>query len=160
MKKLFLFTCLSAIALTFNSCSDDDSSSNNNGGEPGGTVSFKVAGVQKTFNTVTVTEDSDTSNGETYTWYKVTASNNGSATEMIYFEVEKGYAGADSFDTFNYTLNTDVYLLDWDNFSSNTIKNNATKLTGTFSGTATKWNNDTQTSTDKQITEGTFDINL
>ncbi len=158
MKKVFLFTCLSALALSFNSCSDDDSSSN--GGEPGGTVSFKVDGVQKTFNTVTVNEDSETFEGETYTWYEVTASADGNATEMIYFEVEKGYNGADSFDNFDYTSATQVYSMDWDNFSSNTTTNSSQKLKGSFTGTVSRWNNETQTSMDKEITTGTFDINL
>jgi len=158
MKKLFLFTCLSALALSFNSCSDDDSSSNN-GSETGGTVSFKVDGVQKTFDTVTVNEDSETFEGETYTWYEVTASDNGSSTEMIYFEIEKGYNGADSFDSFMYTLNNTTFDMDWDSFSSNTTSNTSSKLKGTFSGTVQHWSNENQEYTQKAITDGTFNIN-
>ena len=52
MKKLFLFLSISLLTLSISSCSDDDSSPANN--EPGGTVSFKVDGVQKTFNNVII----------------------------------------------------------------------------------------------------------
>ena len=160
MKKLFLFTCLSALALSFNSCSDDDSSSNNNGGETGGTVSFKVDGVQKTFDTVTVNLQSETEEGETWEWYEVTASDAGASTETIYFEIEKGYSGADSFDTFTYTSNNSDFDMDWDNFSANTTSNSSSKLKGSFSGTVQQWSNENQEYTQKAITEGTFNINL
>lgn len=156
MKKLFLFTCLSALALSFNSCSDDDSSSNNNGGETGGTVSFKVDGVQKNYNTVTVNLQSDTQDGETWEWYEVTASQNGSSSELITFEVDKGLTGADALYSLNYISNNTTYYSSWAGFSANVTSNSNSKLKGTFSGNV----GDSETSDEKAITDGTFNINL
>lgn len=158
MKKLFLFTCLSALALTFNSCSDDDNKSNETDGTTG-TVTFKIDGVTKTYNTVTVDPDSSTSGGETYEWITITASPEGSASEFITFEIEKNAVGVDAADYLEYFENNRTYSMNWDTFNINTLTNNEDKVKGTFAGPVTYWNNETQTATDKTITEGTFDIN-
>jgi hypothetical protein len=157
MKKIFLFTCFSAIALSFSSCSDDDSSSgNNDGGETGGTVSFKVDGVQKTYNTVTINHESQTLDGQTWEWYEITASQNGGSSELISFEVEKGVTGADALYSLDYVSDNTGYEMSWVDFSTNVTTNTNHKLKGSFSGTV----DDFETGTEKVITDGTFNINL
>lgn len=158
MKKLFLFTCLSALALSFNSCSDDDNKSNETDGTSG-TVTLKVDGVAKTYNTITVNEESDTYEGETYNWLTVTASPEGSASEFVTIEIEKDAVGADAADYFEYVENNRSFTMDWDTFNINTLTNNNDKLKGTFAGTVSYWDNDTQETVTKTVTEGTFDIN-
>ncbi|TRW26710.1 hypothetical protein FMM05_04860 [Flavobacterium zepuense] len=157
MKKLFLFTCLSALALTFNSCSDDDNKSNETDGTSG-TVTFKVNGVAKTYNTITVNPESEVSDGETFEWITITASPEGSASEFVTFELEKEAVGADASNYFEYVENNVTYY--WDNeFNVNTLTNNNDKVKGTFSGTVSIYDANAQETVTKTISEGTFDIN-
>ena len=156
MKKLFLFTCLSALALTFNSCSGDDPSSNNNG--PEGTLSFKLDGVQKTFNTIAINENVFTGDGVTYTIYGITASDNSDPSELVYFTIEKTYTGTDSFNVFRFTSNNIIWY-DYD-LLSNTMINRDDKLKGSFSGSLYDGLAGGGEEELKIITDGTFDIDL
>jgi hypothetical protein len=152
MKKLFLFTCLSALALTFNSCSDDDSSST---GGNGGTFTATINGVQKTYNTVTVAED-EYSDGETY--LIVTGSQDGSADENIYFELAKDETGTNAIYYAEITTGGDTHYAS--EINTNVTVNNGSQVKGTFSGTVHEWSNEQQEDVlVLTVTGGSFEAN-
>ena len=136
MKKLFLFTCLSALALTFNSCSDDDSAA---AGGNGGSFTATINGVQKTYNTVTVTEDAYEDGDE---YLIVTGSEGGSADETIYLEIAKGETGTNAVWFAEITVGGETHYAT--DINTNITVNSASQVKGTFSGTITEWSNEQQ----------------
>lgn len=159
MKKLFFFTCLSVLALSFNSCSKDDgpSSNNNNDDLNIGTVSFKVNGNQRTYDAIII--DEQISGAESVVIYKITAFVKGIYSQRIYFEVSKEYTGNDGINYLEY-INTDNSYVSGNSLRSAITENNQNKLKGTFSGQISAWNDDTNVIMTAQINEGSFDINL
>jgi hypothetical protein len=152
MKKLILFT-LTALSLSLTSCSDDDGAATNNGGN-GGTFTATVNGVQKTYNTVTVSEDSY-SDGEVY--LKVTGSQEGSADENIYFEMAKNETGTNAIYYSEFTTAGVQYYAG--NLNTNVTVNNANQVKGTFSGPIYNTNSTEQDQVLFTITNGTFTAN-
>lgn len=146
MKKLFLFLSLATLSVGLNSCSKDDSSDSSNNNSTPSAVQVTINGASKTFNTIVVDQDTYTEEGHTYTELIVTASINNSATEMITFSLIKGEVGADAIYGFEYikdgkrynTFNSEGFA-----FSTITQTNSNNKITGTFSGGLSAWNNDT-----------------
>ncbi|MET0758848.1 MAG: hypothetical protein ABWZ56_00395 [Flavobacterium sp.] len=146
MKKIFLFMLVSLLTLSLNSCSKDNDST-----PAGSSLTMKVGGVQKTFNTITVNEIPY----DDYVDLIITASNNGSTSEFVTFGIGKGDMGAGHSWGFEYTLN-DVVYTEGDvirTISSNATANSDNKLVGTFSGTVTSGDNATI-----ELSQGSFDI--
>jgi len=134
MKKLFLFTCLTALTLSFNSCSDDDSKATEDPTDDtvyvdGGTVSVKVNGELKTYNTIAVEDDGDADFPRLY----VTASQNGSSSEFVTFSIDKGNVGAGHVLGFSYTTDSTPNQ-QFEPFSSNTLVNEDHVVKANFSG--------------------------
>jgi hypothetical protein len=158
MKKLFLFTCLIVLAISFNSCSKDDGPNpveNINDNGVIGTISFTGSGVQRTFTTGTIYEQANTDGSS---FYKVTAFENEDATERIYFELKKGFTGDDGIYYLQYTHeNLDYY----GTFSvySDIVTNDGNTLKGTFFGTVT-WVDDIGVAHDKGVSNGSFEVSL
>lgn len=147
MKKIFLF--LAAASLSLASCSSDDGGSSNGGDS----VTFKVNGVEKTFNTVQVEEVVwDEGTPDEFSQIEVTASMNNSPTEFVTFSVEPDGVGADALYDFRYTAAGDQFY-SYDSFVSIVQTNTGSKLRGTFSGTLNSGGEATKT-----ITEGEFNI--
>ncbi len=161
MKKLFLFTCLSALALSFNSCSKDDGPGkvkniNDNGAI--GTISFKVGGVQKTFTTGTIYEQ--VAGVGLNPVYKVTAFDNENASERIYFEIKKGDTEDNSIYVLQYTYENRDYF-DSITVDSKVDINDGSTLKGTFKAYVI-WTNDEPPyqSDQKVVSNGSFEIDL
>lgn len=146
MKKLFLFTLLSALTFSLNSCSGDDDSAAPVNAQPGGTISFKFNGVQKTFNNVVIDQEVET---EGDVWLTVTGSENGSSSNMISFNAYQGDLGSDKIMNLEYTQN-DVTVFYTFQPNSNIQVNSNNTLSGTFSGF------DSGSVNGNAITEGTF----
>lgn len=155
MKKLFLFTILSALTISLASCSgDDDSGTVNNGDQTGGTVSFKLNGVQKTFNSIQVTREPY----DGTTWLTVTASENGNPTEFVVFAGPEGQTGAAQLQ-WSYTVNNATYSqagMNNDMYFINTIieTNSNNKIKGSFTGSLTNYD----FSSHLTFTDGTINI--
>lgn len=151
MKKLFLFTCLSAFALSFNSCSDDDSSSSGNDNET--TISFKVNGVQKTFKHVVF--EGETGSEVPYHYIEAIPNSN-EPSESVNFTFHGNEIGSDVIEHFHYKKGSFDYY--WTRgqdteFMHNFQTNTTTKVKGTFSGTIHDGDESVT------ITNGTFNIN-
>ena len=160
MKKLFLFLSLATLSVGLNSCSKDDSSDSNNNATPS-SVQVKIDGVTKTFNTIVVNQDTYTEGGQTYTDLRVSASINNSTTEIITFELGKGDVGTNVIYSFEYVKNGKTYNSynsSSQAFASITQANSNNKITGTFSGGLSFWNNDTQAYESVTTSEGTFNV--
>lgn len=154
MKKLFLFTLLSALTISLASCSSDDNNGSGNGGSTGGTLTVKINGTQKTFNTITVNKEAPDEDGDVY--LDITASINGSADEMINFGLYQGDTGSNTVWNLEYKANNETYNF---NPNFNVLTNNNNQLKGTFSGQYKQWDNDTQQEEVLfNFTEGSFDI--
>jgi len=147
MKKLFLFTCLSALALTFNSCSDDDSAPANGG--TSGSVTMTIDGTQKTYNTVTVSPDDHV--------VYVTASQDGAADNTVTFSASKGTTGTGVIPGLELVYNGKSAYANSD-FNCNVAVNSNGKFKGTFIGSFQIYNEQTGEATDHTITNGSFDI--
>ncbi|KGO92229.1 hypothetical protein [Flavobacterium subsaxonicum] len=162
MKKLLLITCLTALTLSFNSCSDDDSKATETvvTEEIGGTLSFKVNGVQKTFNNVVVSKtDYD---GDVY--LEVTASVNGSATEYLSFNLWQNDLGSEAVEYFTYVNGSKMYSDGWSTNNTNpqvnsiVQTNSNNKLKGSFSGTVARMATmEGETDEVINLTDGTFE---
>lgn len=149
MRKIFLFVSFCALSIGIASCSGDD---NDTVAQPGGTVTLKMNGVAKTYNTVTVSRSVDAGDAV----LTLTASQNGGSTEMVKFIMPEGVTGADEMWSTQMTIGgTSVYP----SFSTNITANSNNHVKGTFSGTATIWNNTTEVETIYNITEGNFEAN-
>lgn len=149
MKKVFFLMLVAGIALPFSSCSEDNNSS------PSDSVTMRVGGVQKTFDTVVVTETPYTLDGVDYVDLTITASMSGNPDETLTFGAGKGFTGTDNSWGYSYLLNSVAYNEDEiaNPMSSNITVNSDNRLAGTFSGPLTS---DASSSVD--ITQGTFDI--
>ncbi|WP_395045604.1 hypothetical protein [Flavobacterium sp.] len=151
MKKLFLFITVSVLTLSISSCSKDDATPS-----IGGTVTLKINGTAKTFNTVVVDEQVyEAGTVDEYTELTVTAAIGSSTTEIITFYVDQEDLGSGAINGFSYSNGSTLYT----SFSS-TLNTNVTtnstgkKLAGNFSGTLTDFN----TGNSVAITEGSFNI--
>jgi hypothetical protein len=154
MKKLFLFTLISALTFSLNSCSGDDDSAAAVNTQPGGTLTMKIDGNLKTYNTVIVNVD-DQTDGETL--LTVTASQDGGSNETVRFNVYKGDVGSDVMFPISFVIGGAQHSL-YD-FNQNVTVNSNNHLKGTFSGNITEWNNETQqVETQHVITEGSYDV--
>lgn len=150
MKKVFLLMLVAGLTLSFSSCSED-----NNNSTPGDSVTMRVGGVQKTFDTVVVTETPYTQDGVEYVDLLVVASMSGNPDETLTFGGGKGYTGSGNTWGFYYRLNGVEYHEDElaNPLSSNITVNSDNHFVGTFSGQVTSSANTTV-----DITEGTFDV--
>lgn len=140
MKKLFLFTCLSAFSLTFTGCSDDDSTP---AGHHSHGLSFKLNGTLKTFEDVYVVETGNV--------LEVWAEN--SDTDYFTFTAEKGNMDGGTFSNFGYEAGSKHYV-PFEDLTETVEVNTDGHLKGTFSGT---WHNETD-DVDVTVTEGKYDI--
>lgn len=157
MKKAFLLFVATA-ALTLTSCSGDDSPSTPKELEdltPVGTVTMKVNGVEKTFNTIVMNVQVSESSGEKYLYF--TASQNGSATEMISFGTAEGVVGAGQMTGIEcFTGGVQAYT----DFATNVLVNNNEVYKASFSGSYTTWDQSLQNPTTTTVTEGNVNISL
>ena len=149
MRKIFLFVSFCALSIGIASCSGDD---NEAVSQPGGTVTLKMNGVAKTYNTVTVSKNVATD----YTQLTLTASQNGGSTDMVKFIMEEGVTGADEIWSTQMTIGG---ASSYTSLSTNTTANSNNHVKGTFSGTATVYNSTTGAETIYNITEGNFEAN-
>ena len=166
MKKLLLFVSLTAMALSFNSCSDDDSKKTDNPTteELGGTLTMKVDGVQKNFNNVVIDQDVYDNGAVELT---VTASENGNTAEFITFSLYKEELGADATYNWSYTKNNVKFETNWryndvqPQISAIVQTNSGNKLKGSFSGSIGRYTYNENSQEPEfelfQITEGSFD---
>jgi len=152
MKKLFLILFATAATFSASSCSDDDAAATTTGD----TVTFKVNGVQKTYNTVSVEEE--TEGGVTYLY--VTAMNGTNISEVVTFDIVKGETADDSVNGFVY----DVAGVTYENvgtgtsFSSEIDHNMDGHIEGRFTGTLREYFGTSEEPVFKTFTEGSFNI--
>ena len=161
MKRIILFALLASFGLTSISCSNDDNSTPvNQVPQAGGTITFKVGGVAKTFNTINVVEDEQGTTEDPYTVLMVTASANNNPAEVISFVLPKGQIGANLIYNLIYTVNGKSYWADtFGGSSTNVVQTNTAdnKIIGSFSGTFT-YSNMGQDFEELMITEGVFNF--
>ncbi|MES2411503.1 MAG: hypothetical protein V4535_08680 [Bacteroidota bacterium] len=140
MKKLFLFVSAVALTVTLNSCSSDDE-------DGGDSISFKIGGVTKSFNTIVAAEGGGT---VFVSAYNGTASDPG---ESVSFTIPSGETGANRVDNFSYT-SPGGNDFTGNPLTSDVTTNSGSLVKGTFSGTL-----DGGVSTsDLVMTDGKFDI--
>jgi len=148
-KNLFLFLMITSFTVFNVSCSkdDDDTSTTSN------SLSVKVDGTLKNFNTITVVENiQNLGTVDEYTLLEVTASN--SSSEQIKFGVEKNDIGNDILWYLKYIDGSTEY--DSSGFdNSNVTVNSNNKITGTFSGDMTNISGGID---NIQLTEGAFNF--
>ena len=156
MKKLFLF--LAVAALGFTSCSDDDDN-NNPTYTTGGTVTMKINGVQKTYTTISVDRELYTGEtpGDDEYLLSVTASENGSATEFVTFDIWENSNGAGGIDWITYVTDGDNYS-QWGNFNSNVLASNNHELGANFSGEMIIGYDENNDLVVDEITEGSINV--
>lgn len=151
MKKIALFIAFSAMVFSINSCS----SSSDDSPVIGGTISFKVNGVQKTFDNIYVSEN--VYNPDTPDEY----------TELGVYTMPQNVDEHMEFHLYKYHMEDIVsvfYTIDgqqWTRlpgvFTMHLTSNGSNnKLTGTFSGQI--GDDEIQPQNFKNITEGTFNI--
>lgn len=150
MKKIFLFLMLITVAFSINSCSSD----NDNDGKSDkatGTISFKVDGVQKTFNSIHFHEETYLEGtSDEYVGIAIFANLGSIYSDGVNFSFKKG--DMDHIYNFTYIKEGDIGYLPADDFLYTITSNgNDKKLIGTFSGTMVGY-------PDLAITEGTFNI--
>ena len=149
MKKLFLFVSAVALTVMLNSCSSDS------GSGVGGTITMKINGISKTFNTVVVYEN--TLGEETELTVMGTETD---ATGSVTFLLRKGDVGANVIYYFEY-YNGLIYY-DYSGFSTSvTINSTGNRLAGAFSGTLLGYYDNGGGTTDSMsvaITNGTFSV--
>ena len=148
MKKLFLFVSAVALTVMLNSCSSDS------GSGVGGTITMKINGISKTFNTVVVYEN--TFGEETELTVTGTETD---ATGSVSFLLRKGDVGANVIYDFEYYDGLLYY--DYSGFSTSVTTNSAgNKLAGAFSGTLLGYydNGGTMGTMSVALTNGTFSV--
>ena len=153
MKKIYVLPLIAILAFTLNFCSKHSDDPTPAPPAITSSVSMKVGGEIKTFNTVTVKEQPYTANGENFVDLEITASQNGSTTEFIIFYIGKGNLGQNVSWDFNYTLNEVPYAQIGTSVGSEATINSNNKLKGSFSGTVTASDDKTL-----ELTQGSFDI--
>ncbi|GGB79714.1 hypothetical protein GCM10007424_19860 [Flavobacterium suaedae] len=161
MKKIFLLLTVTVLSLSITSCSDDDSAPTNNGGNNEETVSFKINGIQKTFEHIVV----NTENIDSEVLLTIIASENNEANEFITFQLYQDETGGAEVDTeWRYYDANKVYEEGGFNneeaiqIDQTITENNSEKLSGTFSGTLSRYEQEAGLIL-LEITEGTFNIN-
>lgn len=129
MKKIILFVVLTTLSMSFNSCSSDDSGKQVpvEALNPVGTISFKVNGVTKAFDTFIMTEDEST--------LFITATIGSSIDDIVELQIQKDALGTQVLDrtSFTYTRNTVDYRVD-SNFTSLITTNSNRQIMGSFAG--------------------------
>lgn len=128
MKKIILFIAICILGFGFNSCSSSDGQT-----EIGGVITFKVNGVQKTFDNIYVSENlyfEGTPNE--YTELNVFATPLNNSAEELRFYLYKNRL--EDFVSFFYSSGDNQYTR-IGNFAVHITSNgNNKKLIGTFSG--------------------------
>ena len=150
MKKIFLLIFFTIIGFTINSCSNSSDSNP----EIGGTISFKVDGVQKTFNDIYVSENVyNSGTSDEYTELSVLTMPQNASEHMEFYLYKNRLE--DIVSVF-YTVD-DVEWVRVGTFAIQLTSNgNNNKLIGTFSGQMS--DNEIQPQNYINITEGTFNI--
>ena len=149
MKKIFLFVAATALTFSFSSCSSSDS-----GSSVGSTITMKINGISKTFNTVVVYEN--TFGEETELTVMGTETD---ATGSVTFLIRKGDVGANVIYYFEYYDGLIYY--DYSGFSTSvTINSTGNRLAGAFSGRLLGYydNGGTTGSMSVELTNGTFSV--
>lgn len=139
MKKIALFALIATLGLSSISCSSDDSSAPvNQVPVTGGTVTFKVDGVAKTFNTINVNVEPGEGQDADNNYLLVTASANNDPSEVMSFVVQEGQIGANAAYNWAYTAGGKNYYA----MFNNVVQTNSTdkRLIGSFSGNAEYYN--------------------
>lgn len=151
MKRNLLLLLITSFTFFNVSCSKDDDSSSSN--PTSNSLSVKINGTLKTFNSITVAQNTQNQGTvDEFTLLEVTASN--SSNEKIKFGVEKNDVGNDVLWYLKYIVGSMEY--DSSGFdSSNFTTNSNNNLAGTFSGEMTNISGGTDT---VQLTEGTFNF--
>jgi hypothetical protein len=144
MKKI-AFIALIALAFSLYSCSSSGSGSGS--GSNSNTVTFKVAGVNKTFTNAVVEESA----GSIYVTAHIGPVDN--PTETVFFIIASNETGTDALYDFAYDNPTDNYYFGSATFNRNVSVNNSTTLQGTFSGSL-----NSSTSATLAISQGSFDL--
>ena len=162
MKKLFLLLTVTVLSLSITSCSDDDSAPTNNGGNNEETVSFKINGIQKTFEHIVV----NTENIDSEVVLTIIASENNETNEFITFQLYQDETGGAEVDTEWRYYDADNKIYEEGGFNNeeviqidhNITENNSEKLSGTFLGTLSRYEQEEGLML-LEITEGIFNIN-
>lgn len=147
MKKLLLFVSITTCSLLLTSCSNDDNKSTSSSSSK---VSFKINGVAKTLNSVSVNTSAPDADGDV----TLTVAATDGGTNNVSIEVYRGELGANGHVTF-YMGGT-LYYTSYSGFTSYFTQNDEHHLKGTFSGEIYNAATGNQTG---QISEGVFDIN-
>ena len=147
MKNIFLFLALSIVACSINSCSRDNDGTSD---KATGTISFKIDGVQRTYNSIHFHEETYLEGTpDEYVGVGI-YTDTGNYGDAVSFSFIKG--DMDHIYNFTYIVGGDVGYLPADGFLFTIISNgNDNKLIGTLSGDMDGIGNIT-------ITEGTFNI--
>lgn len=127
MKKIILLVVMVAVGMFWTSCSSDDSGNNTNTIplNPAGTISFKVNGVTKTFNTYIMTENDQS--------LYITATNNSNISDIVELDIQKDQLGTGVLHDFFYTKNTVIYN-SFGGFTTLITKNSDRQIIGSFAG--------------------------
>jgi hypothetical protein len=157
MKKTILsFILISFLFIT--SCTKNDTTPVTPAAPKISTMSAKVNGVLKTYNTFSVSDVTGTGTSSNPNYTKFTASINGDVNNLIEFGIYKNQTGLNAKYYIglknNSVIYSDSYFFEPDEISINVVTNNATKLTGTFSGTIAT---EITPKTVIPVTEGTFE---
>ena len=157
MKKFILFVSAVVLTVTLNSCSKSDSGSSS----PRGTVTMKINGTSKTFNTVVVNQHVyNAGTTDEYTELTATGIVGTDATEYVTFITDKGVLGADAIYSFEYYKNGQIYYSSGGgSFAANVTTNNTSKkLIGSFSGILNGNDSTTGNPITVSLTNGTFNV--
>ena len=144
MKKIAQLLSAFILLLTF-SCTKSD------GYDSSRTISAKINGTQKYFNSIIVEQvvESD------YIDYIITAKQKDDNTKMITISMEKGVPGSESIYYIQYFDAIDYYEASSASINSNVSENSNSKIMGTFLG-----NLDNGNAEFFEITQGIININL
>ena len=145
MKKIILLVVLTTLGMSLNSCSSDDSGEKTQSLplNPVGTISFKVNGATKTFNTFIMKEDGQ--------FLDITATIDSSIADIIKIKIDKDELGTNVIYDFRYIKNTVNYYRDG-NFVSLITTNSNRQIIGSFNGQISDFG------TDLTITNGSINI--
>lgn len=150
MKKLFLFVSIVVLTTCLNSCSSSDDST----ASTISSITLKIDGVSKTFNTIVVNQNEyNSGTADEYTELLIRTSET-TPSEYLRLLIVKGYLGENVPCSFAYINNDSEYANYNGLFFVNTTVNGNNKIKGTFSGMLQTDFSDSGIS----ITEGIFDI--
>ncbi len=148
MKKVLLFVAVLA-AFNFTSCSDDEDGGG--GSSAASRVKANIAGTEKIFDVVTVTEEPH----DGYTDLRIKATTEEMPSDWIEIVVEKDAVGTEASWFFGYYI-SEFWHQTLPGWSTNVTENTSSKITGTFSGQVVKSDG---TGAPIAITNGEFNIN-